>query len=397
MPRKASPKSCLTCRKRKVKCDEHLPRCMHCQKAQLHCDRSSELAVKQFKKPGKQVAHEPQELLKQPHIAALFQIYIKELAPWYDLNDESRTFAREGAARALSSPLLFAAAIALAGLYSSRKFSSSPELADIYHARCLTYLIEIKAEDEAVRDGTALAATCLLRSYEILSEENDPNRHLFGASTLLPQQPLTLPQRSLLAAGFWNFLREDITYSLIHQCPLKVGVDRVYATSMKDHDLANAVTLLLAQAVNLYFSCSFEMAQLEVLQKDLEIWQQAFTVRPFASFDDSATTFPSLMMLEDTYVAAMHYLLVIQCMFPTPRADRAMLAAKICGLAMSSSSDAVIVNAYGPICFTARWLSLETQKSELLKWLQTSKRSTAWGVDAIVQQLQLAWTEDMVS
>lgn len=47
--------------------------------------------------------------------------------------------------------------------------SSLQPLAEEHHTRCVKLLIELDSENELVSGGIALAATCLLRSYEILS------------------------------------------------------------------------------------------------------------------------------------------------------------------------------------------------------------------------------------
>ncbi|KAI9873797.1 MAG: hypothetical protein M1823_007837, partial [Watsoniomyces obsoletus] len=167
MPRTADANSCRTCRTRRVKCDGKLPICERCRKRDIYCDRSIKLNVKYYDPNGPRgvsIDGTPRDLLQQTEIAQLFQVYIKELAPWYDLNDEARAFEREGAEVALDSPLLFSAAIAFAGIYLHRKSAFPKSYAESYHGRCLNLLIALSGDDEAVRNGTALASTCLLRS-----------------------------------------------------------------------------------------------------------------------------------------------------------------------------------------------------------------------------------------
>lgn len=389
MPRRAGPTSCYTCRKRKLKCDGRLPTCARCEKSRLTCDRASRLSVKLVTLSSiENFDDSPRSLLKQPHIADLFHIYIKDLAPWYDLNDLNRTFAREVAARALNSPLLFASIIAFTACFSARRSSSSLAIAEAYHDKCVKLLIGLAVEDEAVADGTALAATCLLRSFELLSEVTDPNRHLFGGFSLLPSRTPTLCDTSLLAAGFWNWLREELTYCLINECSLKMK--RHFSIDTVDSDnIANAVSLLLARAVNIEFGERDDLLAMQTLQIDVEACWQLHQPHPFTHILGEHDEFPMIKCLRDTDVAALHYYKVIQCIIGCD--DREMIAAEVCGLAMSSNSSAVVVNSSGPIAFTGRWLEKTSQRNALVKWLHESQRRTTWPVDAIIAKLHRAW------
>lgn len=393
MPRLASPRSCLTCRRRKVKCDEALPTCARCVKAGYRCDRTSKFVFKQLP-VGEAVSarNNPRKHLQEPHIAELFHVYLKDLAPWYDLNGPSCAFAQEAATLALDDMLLFSAIIALAGCYSARRFSSSPALAEEYHEQCLQLLINLSPSEKAVQHGTALATTCLLRSYEIMSEDTDPNRHLFGASTLLPPEAPNLLDGSLLASGFWNYLREDITYSLIHSCPLKIKTDYPSQHVSERSSLSNIMTLFLAYAVNLHFNKQDDHQHSQTLSQDIDICWQRNQPRPFAYHDLDSDAFPVIKMVSDTEVAASHYYKVAKCIMSTNH--RSILAAEVCGLAISSMSDAVVVNAYGPICFVGRWLEKVSQKNMLVKWLHESQKRTAWNVRYVIESLKRAWVEE---
>lgn len=391
MPRRAGPRLCHTCRKRKLKCDETLPVCDRCKKAGLYCDRSSKFVFRYITADGSAtVADQPRRLLNdQSHIADLFHTYIKELAPWYDLTDERCTFAREVAAHALDNVLLFSAIIAFAACFLAGKGFSSRSTAETYYRMCLRCLIGLLPDDESVQDGTALVATCLLRSYEILSEVDDPNRHLFGASTLLPSRTPALYDCSLLASGFWNYLREDITYSLIHKCPLKVNIGRSADGVITANNVANAMALLTARAINLYFGHEQNQLDFQALRDDVATFWNANQPRPFVSRYDSEEDFPCIKLLTDSNVAAHHYHNVIRCMVGD--GIRSELAAEVCGLAMSSLSDPVVVNAYGPICFTGQWLEKASQRNSLVKWLTESQKRTAWTMKPIIQRLRKAW------
>lgn len=287
-----------TCRKRKIKCDQTLPVCNRCQRQNLFCDRSSTLTFKQYQPASidpNAGESNPRSSLRNPDIARLFHIYIKELAPWYDLNDANLSFGQAVPAAALENSLLFAATIALAGSYASRKYFFPIQVSETYHTQCLRLLITLSANDAAAFNGIALAATCLLRSYEILVEEEDPNRHLFGASALLPPTP-KLSGRGLLPAGFWNYLREDITYSLIYKCPLKVDFEVYSDQPETDEEHANHMTLLLAKIINSYYKTRSHLPKLHAI---VEQWKQKCPFDSFSKGGDKPGTFPSIRMLKD--------------------------------------------------------------------------------------------------
>ncbi len=262
---------------------------MRCEKAGRQCDRS-EIPLK-FKvvtswsrkddsaeQPVFRLPDSPRKVLETARIADYFQHYISNLAPWYDLSDARSTFSTTVPRIALDDPLLFSAVIALSAMHVSNTVtaaaSSAREVADLYHGCCIRLLIGLQESDRRLEGGVALAATCLLRSYEILdtAQDADPNRHLRGAYSLatFPFQnhegsiPTTLLSRGLFAAGFWNYLREDITFSLFRRCPLKIDLDLLISPfssvlspsdnmPSEDEDYLNAISLILGRIINAAF------------------------------------------------------------------------------------------------------------------------------------------------
>lgn len=318
----------------------------------------------------------------------MFHVYIKELAPWYDLNDEARAFEKQGAEMALESPLLFSAAIAFSGIYMHRKSAFPKSIAEVYHGRCLNLLIALSEDDQAIKDGTALASTCLLRSYEILAEDEDPNRHLFGASALVPPMP-RLTDHSLLASGFWNYLREDITYSLFQECPLKIQIEQVFVQAVADDEFANSITLLLGRTVNAFFG----QEPIDMLP-EIDEWRSRFRKEPFSRIEGGA--FPATKWLKDCQVAALHYYHVARCMLEPD--NRAHHAAEIVGLAAAVDSPTVWVNAYGPICFTGQYLVQGEQRQQVASFLRSTERKTGWNLGFIISRLKKKWeASDLLS
>jgi hypothetical protein len=165
--------------------DERLPTCGRCERTGRWCDRTIPLKIRVrtvSRGNGQQkaeeraeqgspfAAEEPIAELQSQEIAQCFEHYLKVLAPWYDLNDLDNSFKSVVGKQALRSSLLLSAIVAFAAIHQSRTGRAGLKvLAESYHARCLRLLIGLEQADSAISDGTALAATCLLRSYEIMA------------------------------------------------------------------------------------------------------------------------------------------------------------------------------------------------------------------------------------
>lgn len=120
---------------------------------------------------GAPLSASPRQALQKSRASDLFQHYIDALAPWYDLSDGARHFAVQVPVLALDEPLLFHALMALSAMHLAKTMMPSvrPE-AEAYHGACIHGLIGLsEAESRLLDSGIALAATCLLRSYEILA------------------------------------------------------------------------------------------------------------------------------------------------------------------------------------------------------------------------------------
>ncbi|KEF52445.1 uncharacterized protein A1O9_11686 [Exophiala aquamarina CBS 119918] len=308
--------------------DEGTPVCGRCERSGRWCDKTGPLKIRVQKNVGGQkgdrnkingtvtvteVDEELRVTLQSDQTAQLFEHYLKVLACWYDLNDFDCSFARIVGREAQHSDLLLNAVLAFSAMHKCRTGQSSLKgLAESYHARCLRLLIRLQQSDQETSDGTALAATCLLRSYEILAgewsgqvrarevsvtdqlEEDDPNRHLFGAFSLLPDLSSTLPSKPLLLAGLWNYLREDITFALINRYPLKTNIGSVRIGVYRDDDYASQITLLLARVINKVFLDIEDDGV--TLRKELSEWRSSLPFEPYheTSQDEG---FPRILMI----------------------------------------------------------------------------------------------------
>ncbi|KAH8659964.1 hypothetical protein BX600DRAFT_52670 [Xylariales sp. PMI_506] len=268
MPRTLNEAACDTCRKRKVKCDEQTPVCGQCSKSGRYCDRSMRPtrfvyysaehgASSNYRYPS---PDEPSKCLQSPELAAYFHHYITDPAKWYDLGDRENHFSISVPEEALREPLLMSAILALSAMHIAQTSgkTTSRGAAEIYHGHCVRLLICLEPTSPLLKNGVALAAACLLRSYEILNGVEDPQTHLRGVYSLVSHpgvftgDPST---KSLLEACFWNYLREDITFSLFESCPLKIDLGSIFfpGSVWTEGNHLNSVSIILGQIINAAF------------------------------------------------------------------------------------------------------------------------------------------------
>ncbi|KAF7156373.1 hypothetical protein CNMCM6106_009640 [Aspergillus hiratsukae] len=154
---------------------------------------------------------------------------------------------------ARKNALLLSAILAFAAASLSSSSGSAPlkDLSDVYHLESVRRLLALMKRPDEFRTGETLAAICLLRSYEIISQNVTCQNHLQGSYSLLASHPLEL-ESGLLSAGFWNYLREDITVALIEKRSLMIQLpDEALPTRTEsDDDLANRITYLLGRVIN---------------------------------------------------------------------------------------------------------------------------------------------------
>ena len=115
------------------------------------------------------VSKHPTIALENAEIARLFVHYISVLAPWYDLNDPHRTFAIAVPEEALLEHILFKAIIAFSAGHLHKTTGTHGDTAMIFHAACVAELLGFMSAPNVEPEGPELAATCLLRSYELIN------------------------------------------------------------------------------------------------------------------------------------------------------------------------------------------------------------------------------------
>ncbi|KAI0542090.1 hypothetical protein GGR58DRAFT_335664 [Xylaria digitata] len=431
--------ACNTCRQRKLKCDEAFPICQRCSKAQRYCDRSGRSprhSNSNSLDPEKSLwlNDAPRKALESSELANYFRHYINNIASWYDLSDSQCTFSTEVPMFALDEPLLFCAVIALSAMHVNQtRASSARTIADTYHTQCIRRLIGLDPEDVLISKGVALATTCLLRSYEILSEDHDPNRHLKGAFSLASQLQDLLghPSGGLRLSGFWNYLREDITFSLFGDCPLKIDLDYIprLRNISSDQDQLNAISLVLGRIINAMIRSTAGMTgeSWETMLTDVKDWLSVLPThfKPFSRAKlPSLAKLPTVHMLKPCHAASRHYCLVSLAVlaihsqtviqvdsllslastmdFPiqitTTKEDLLEhVGLEVCGIAFTSNDPSVLVNAFGPIFYCAKYIRSEAAQQEVVRHLMASRKATGWPVQQIVSDLQRHWTPNFLA
>ncbi|KAJ5336276.1 uncharacterized protein N7506_004298 [Penicillium brevicompactum] len=305
------------------------------------------------------------------------------LAPWYDLNDSKRHFTDVVPVRARYNPLLLSSILAFAAANQHRTVQDHVylDMAEFYHYDSVRRLISLTNNVDQLPIGETLAAICLLRSYEIIT----PNRQIH-------------PKADLISAGYWNYLREDITVALIEQRGLMITLsDQNKPPELSDDtDHANYVTFLLGKIINRCLSIdspALSLSEWEAIKDELGNWKSSLPssfdvietpgLRPQSSFS-SIWTLRSWHAMGILWLAqpAARPLKALQRMNDVEDLHRKLEshATEICALACSSDSAPVWVNAFGPIAFCGPWLRNAQKRLEIAEELRKWGEITGWPV-----------------
>ncbi|CAG7982843.1 unnamed protein product [Penicillium nalgiovense] len=333
----------------------------------------------------------PEYALQDPQVAKLFRHYIGTLAAWYDLNDSKRHFKDIVPVRARYNPLLLSSILAFSAANQLRTLGEDTylEIAEFYHYDSVRRLISLTKNIDSIPLGETLAAICLLRSYEIIAPD-------------------------LLSAGYWNYLREDITVALIEQRGLMITLSDQNAPPepTEDADFANYITFLLGKIINRCLSVdssALSPLEWEAMKADLDEWKSSLP----PSFDTIQTPglgkqsgFPSVWTLRTWHVSTLHYyhtaMGILWLARPATQPLKALQriddmeclrrkleyhATEICALAISSDSAPVWVNAFGPIAFCCGWIQDTQKRVEMAEEMGKWGKLTGWPVSNIADAL----------
>ncbi|CAG7562515.1 unnamed protein product [Fusarium equiseti] len=321
---------------------------------------------------------------------------LAEISKWYDLSDSASSFGKIVPSIALDEPLLFNAVVALSAMHTCKTTSPSfRNIAESYHHSCVQLLIALREGDQLITRGIALAATCLLRSYEILDGDVDPNMHLRGAYSMASvHDVLTGNLRAgLFGAGFWNYLREDITFSLFEKCPLKMNLDSTPLVTRheSDEDYLNSITLILGKSINITYNQDADMPRWEHIAESLKEWRSACPghMEPFSRGSTSSHLFPLVWFLQPCH--ALRGSDLLDCTGVPNDKLLSSFAMDIYGIAFTAKVPSVLVNAFGPIAFCARFIQLEPLQQEVIRQLHACKASIGWPVERLINDLKAHW------
>lgn len=108
-------------------------------------------------------------------------------------------------------------------------------------------------------------------------------------------------------AGFWNYLREDITFSLFERCPIKMDLAKVKMTEVHFHDEEhlNTISLLLGRIINLAFAHVGSTREWELLYDLVVNWwsQVPESCKPYSRTrqKDPNVCLPSIWYLKECH------------------------------------------------------------------------------------------------
>lgn len=220
--------------------------------------------------------------------------------------------------RALRDTILFKALIAFSACHLNKIRKLQRDLGSIYHGSCVEELLGALNDTSLELQEDYLAATCLLRSYEILNGDMRRHQnHLLRASSFATNRPIDLTVRGLAQAGTWNYLREEITVALESRRLVRfsIGFHFVPEEIMADDKWANYITFILAKTINFCFSVPANEDRGErtdrwrELSEETSSWRQKLpvTFHPFSTAPQPGNIFPSIWLLRPWHVAAEQY------------------------------------------------------------------------------------------
>ncbi|RMZ44047.1 hypothetical protein CA14_004203 [Aspergillus flavus] len=415
--------------------DGHRPVCLRCQQASRNCQWSNRSPREQQSRspttPDQSLTtrprsaeyvstKDPEAALRNPHIATIFRYYIEHLAGWYDLNDVKRHFGDIVPSCARRNSLLLSAILAFVAASQSSSFLKKDlwDLAESYHLESVQALLQLTENPDEFRTGETLAAICLLRSYEIISQNVSCQNHLQGSYSLLASRPAGL-EAGLLSAGFWNYLREDITVALIEKRSLMIELSREHLppTVEGEDDLANRITYLLGKVINRCLNqdaSPLEQHEWHSLGDELDTWRASLP----ASFEPIGTpglygqsNFPCLWTVSGWHASSLQYyhtaLAILSIAEPMQTGMNTLQqiqlinnfekklnhhAVQVSALAIFSNSAPLWVNSFGPISFCGPWLRDSQRVHELIEETRKWGSKTGWPVASIVESLSRSGT-----
>jgi hypothetical protein len=252
----------------------------------------------------------PRKALENEAVSELLVHYVNILAPWYDSNDCQLNFARLVPLHVLDNPILFKALIAFSASHRSKVQGTTSVFAAAFHSSSVSELLQHLGGNGSDIEGDCLAATSLLRSYEILNgDSRKEQRHFLGAYSFVISDSINLRDCGLPQAGAWNYLREEITVALECRRPVRMSDNFTWEgeEDLTDDMLANLMSYYLVRIINFCFDIEIDHTVPENrvmvwhgLRSDLTTWLESLhsTFNPYSTATKAGNVFPSMRMLQ---------------------------------------------------------------------------------------------------
>ena len=189
----------------------------------------------------------------------LMQHFIQKVAPWIDCCDPVRHFGQEVPKRAVRTPMVLYAVLALSSRHQSLLTKSDANEGLSYHGRCLKLVIRELSKPEASYDDNLVATMVCMRVYEELDTSKADNfLHLQGVGRLLRAIPTFAHSGGLAEAASWQALRQDVYVSIRDKVQPTLDLDN-YGLSRafdfrNDAACANVVILLFGRILRFLYS-----------------------------------------------------------------------------------------------------------------------------------------------
>jgi len=232
---------------------------------------------------------------------------------------------------------------------------------------------------------------------------------LFGAFSFAVSANIDLDTWGLAQAGFWNYLREDITVALECRRPLHLTIKHRTPESMtgSEQDHSNSISFLLAKVINVSFAhennqhIPVHEDHLQALRSELKAWTAGLpeSFQPTSTALKKGNAFPSLWMLQPWHTAAQQYasvtaLLLSQLRPGSDTRDEVVShALRVCGLAYTNENSSARLNSFGPLSYCGRFLRDHRHRLALCDLLKEMANETGWNVEPVLQDLYICWGE----
>ncbi|KAH0343701.1 hypothetical protein KCU83_g8695, partial [Aureobasidium melanogenum] len=235
----------------------------------------------------------------------LMQHFIHKLSPWLDVCDITARFANEVPVRAMNSPMLLYAVLAISAGHQAGSDEDRHEASE-YHGKCLELVIPALSQPERCFDDILLATIVCLRCYEEFNTQADDYLHLNGTARLLSAIPHFSHSGGLAESASWQALRQDIYVSLIQKQPPTFELDNYDKSSVFNSldfgAAANVIILLFAKILRCLYSseCNNNYTVWQGLEVAVDQWNVQRVFQPSYYQDaqaESGKPFPTICMI----------------------------------------------------------------------------------------------------